>query len=67
MHLGPEDILLNVSLDFEDSLSAADVEGAITDFERRIKKSFPHVRRMFLEAQAWRAHAEGGEEGRTLE
>ncbi len=39
MHLGPRDILINLSLDFEDRLSSVDVEAAISNLERRIKDS----------------------------
>jgi cation diffusion facilitator family transporter len=57
MHLGPQDILLNLSLDFADQLSSVDVEAAISELERRIKESHPEVRRVFIEAQSWRGHA----------
>ena len=56
LHLGPEDILLNVSLDFEDDLSSGEVEGAISVLESRIKQMFPEILRVFIEAQGWGAH-----------
>ena len=56
LHLGPEDILLNVSLDFEDDLSSGEVEEAISILESRIKQMFPEIRRVFIEAQGWGAH-----------
>ena len=56
LHLGPEDILLNVSLDFEDNLSSGDVEEAISNLESKIKTMFPEIRRVFIEAQSWGAH-----------
>ena len=56
LHLGPEDILLNVSLDFEDNLSSGEVEEAISLLESRIKQMFPEIRRVFIEAQGWGAH-----------
>ena len=56
LHLGPEDILLNVSLDFEDDLSSGEVEEAISNLESRIKQMFPEIRRVFIEAQGWGAH-----------
>jgi len=56
LHLGPEDILLNVSLDFEDDLSSGEVEEAISVLESRIKQMFPKIRRVFIEAQGWGAH-----------
>ena len=56
LHLGPEDVLLNVSLDFEDDLSSGEVEEAISTLEFRIKQMFPEIRRVFIEAQGWGAH-----------
>ena len=56
LHLGPQDVLLNVSLDFEDDLSSGEVEEAISALESRIKEMFPEIRRVFIEAQGWGAH-----------
>ena len=56
LHLGPQDILLNISLDFEDNLSSAQVEENISNLEAKIKMMFPEIRRVFIEAQGWGAH-----------
>jgi len=56
LHFGPQDILLNISLDFEDNLSSGQVEETISILEFKIKKMFPEIRRVFIEAQAWGAH-----------
>jgi len=56
MHLGPDDVLLNLSVDFRDALSSAEVEDAISELESTIKAKFPVVRRVFIEAQGWAAH-----------
>jgi cation diffusion facilitator family transporter len=56
MHLGPQDILLAVSVDFDDQLTADLVERAISDFEVRIKSEVPDVKRIFIEAQSWSQH-----------
>jgi len=53
MHLGPRDILLNLSLDFKDDLSSGNVEETISKLELGIKKEFPEIRRVFIEAQNW--------------
>ncbi len=63
MHLGPQDVLLNVSLDFGDSIDANDVEAAISKMERRIKRDFPEIKRIFIEAQAWPAHRRAARDG----
>lgn len=51
MHFGPHDVLLNVSLDFADRLSSAEVESIVSTLERRIKHRFPDITRVFIEAQ----------------
>ena len=56
MHFGPNEILLNASLDFKDGLSAEVVEAAISEFESEIKTQFPSIRRVFIEAQSWSGH-----------
>jgi cation diffusion facilitator family transporter len=56
MHFGPKDVLVALSLDFEDRRSAADVEAAVTQIERRIKAAHPEVSRVFVEAQSLEAH-----------
>lgn len=58
MHLGPRDILLNLSVDFDDRVSSKQVEDAISDMERQIKARFPEVSRVFIEAQSWQRHRE---------
>lgn len=52
LHLGPEEILLNASLDFEDTLSAADVEKITADLTAKLRKQVPTVKRVFIEAKS---------------
>jgi cation diffusion facilitator family transporter len=66
LHMGPEHVVVNLSLDFRDDLAARDVEAAVTALNRAIKARFPEVRRVFVEAEAWPSHqaqvaADGGE------
>lgn len=56
MHMGPQDVLVNTSLDFADDLSASEVEDAISAFESTIKQMFPDVSRVFIEAQSLTSH-----------
>lgn len=56
MHMGPEDVLLNISLDFHDNISAGEVERTITELEIEIKKQYPEIARIFIEAQNRIAH-----------
>lgn len=56
MHLGPRDILLNLSLDFVDGISATRVEAVISILEREIKEAHPEITRVFIEAQSIQGH-----------
>ena len=58
LHRGPNDVLLAVSLDFENNLTAGKVEDAIHDLEIAIKQQFPVVKRIYIEVQSARDHAE---------
>ena len=59
MHFGPQDVLCALSLDFRDSISAGDVERAVTRIEKAIKAAHPEVTRVFVEAQAFDADRRG--------
>ncbi len=52
MHMGPHDVLLNLSLDFRPALSSDDVEAEVARLERHIKAAFPEITRIFIEAEA---------------
>jgi cation diffusion facilitator family transporter len=52
MQLGPEDVLLNLSLDFRDALPVGEVESCIDEIAHQIQHEFPTVRRVFIEAEA---------------
>ena len=56
-HLGPSDILVNLSLDFADEIPAGEVERTVARLERRIKAKSPDVKRVFIEIQDRKAHA----------
>lgn len=56
MHLAPRQVLVNLSLDFEDRLSSADLEAVVSELEARMRAAFPEVTRVFIEAQNWRLH-----------
>ena len=56
MHLGPEDLLVNLSIDFEDGISSQVVEAAISSLEVEIKDSYPEVKRLFIEVQSLQGH-----------
>ena len=49
MHLGPDDLLVNVEVDFVESLGASDVADAITRAERAIREKIPVAGNIFVE------------------
>lgn len=59
MHLGPDEVLLNLDLRFRRGLSLAEVEQAVGRIERVIREKHPEVRRIFLEAGALQEEQRG--------
>lgn len=57
LHMGPDYILANVSLDFADRVSAQIVEDTIESIDKEIKSRYPQVKRIFIEAES-RKHNE---------
>ncbi|NGP87906.1 cation diffusion facilitator family transporter [Fodinibius halophilus] len=51
MHMGPEYILVNISVDFSDSLGVSTLENDISRITKEIKTQFPLVKRVFIEAE----------------
>lgn len=51
MHLGPENILLAMNIDFRDDIPSCDLEEVIEKIERRIKEKVPKVKQIFIEAE----------------
>ncbi len=58
MHMGPQDVLLAVSLDVRDDLDTGTLEAALYELEQSIKASHPEVKRLFLEVQSGEHHVE---------
>ena len=54
MHMGPEFVLVNISIDFRDDIPAGDLENMIANMDVQIKKKFPSVKRVFVEAESRR-------------
>jgi cation diffusion facilitator family transporter len=56
MHFGPREVLVALSLDFDDTISAAQIEAAVAHIERTIKTQFTEVARVFVEAKSFEDH-----------
>jgi divalent metal cation (Fe/Co/Zn/Cd) transporter len=54
IHMGPEYILVNLSVDFSSNVSADDVESVVGQLDRALKEALPNVKRVFIEAEARR-------------
>jgi len=52
MHLGPDDILVNMDVEFIDDLSTDEVEAAIDRIESRVKEAVPAATKIYIEAKA---------------
>jgi cation diffusion facilitator family transporter len=57
MHLGPEDILLNLEVQFTPGLTAESIQAAVLRIEDGITSRYPKVSRIFIEVQALRPGA----------
>jgi cation diffusion facilitator family transporter len=55
MHLGPQEILLGVTLDFRDTLTAVEIEKAGDDFAQAIRAIDPRITRVFVRSERARA------------
>ena len=51
LHMGPNFILVNVSVDFRDDVPAGEVETAIEKLTREIRDAHVDVKRVFIEAE----------------
>lgn len=52
MHMGPDFILVNLSVDFVNHCTADKIESTIADMDRQLKQSNPRIQRVFVEAEA---------------
>jgi divalent metal cation (Fe/Co/Zn/Cd) transporter len=43
VHLGPQQVLAAISVDFVDDISARDVEAIVASVEERVRKAHPEV------------------------
>jgi len=51
MHMGPDFILANISVDFNDSKTADEIEVTIAEIDANIKAKNPLIKRIFIEAE----------------
>ncbi len=51
LHMGPEYILLNMSLDFADDCTADHIEGEVARLTSAVKTEWPLIKKVFVEAE----------------
>jgi cation diffusion facilitator family transporter len=52
MHLGPDEVLLNLEIEFRPEASASEITGAIDRLEREVRERHPEIQRIFVEARS---------------
>jgi len=63
MHMGPDFILVNISVDFVDPILATEIEVTMSGLDRAIKRAYPQVQRIIIELEAWRTKNESSDVG----
>lgn len=61
MHFGPNEVFVALSLDFDDTLPAGEVERIVTRIEARLKAAYPEIGQVFIEAQSFDADRRGAD------
>ena len=71
MHLSPEEVLLNLEIDFRSGLPPGQITESVNRLEQEIRRRHPEVQRIFIEARALGGRGEesrekGGERVETM-
>ena len=51
VHMGPDEIVAGLSIEFEDHLSAPEIEACVERIETRLKAEMPEITRLFVKPQ----------------
>lgn len=51
LHMGPNFILLNISVDFKDDIPSHQIEVTSAELSKQLKNNFPLVKRVFIESE----------------
>jgi cation diffusion facilitator family transporter len=55
MHFGPDEVLLNLAIDFRPDVTAAQITEAIEHLEHDVRERHPEISRIFIEAKSLKA------------
>jgi divalent metal cation (Fe/Co/Zn/Cd) transporter len=58
MRMGPDFILANIIVDFDDTKTANDIENVVAKIDETIKREFPQMKRILVEAEKRRKHTQ---------
>jgi cation diffusion facilitator family transporter len=56
LFMGADDMLVLISVDYRESMDSGQIEAVSTEAEKRLRRAFPLVSRVFVEAQGARSH-----------
>lgn len=59
MHFAPDQVLLNIDIEFAPELQASSLALVVDRLEARIRKEYPVIKSIFVEAEAFRERTEG--------
>jgi len=51
LYFGPQEVLVNLDVNFKDDLTSDDIEATVDQIEKEIKTALPTVNRIFIEAE----------------
>jgi divalent metal cation (Fe/Co/Zn/Cd) transporter len=51
VHMGPQEIVAGLSIEFEDHLTAPEIEACVQRIETRLKEEMPEITRLFVKPQ----------------
>ena len=60
MYFGPHDVLLALDLHFRKDLTSGELETAVDRLEVSIRKAYPDIKHIFIEAESLVAHHRAG-------
>lgn len=66
MHMGPDFILVNISVEFSDDAVADEIEQTIARLDDDIKEFYPNVKRIFIEAESRCSHVHKSSAGKGV-
>ena len=52
LHMGPDFILVNISIDFKDNIRTGEIETTVAKIDQQLKTQYPVIKRVFIEAES---------------